>query len=278
MRNFAKFFAVAGCLPAILYSQPARGRKSFEVVSVKHADGPTSVYEETPGRIRYRCSLWSLVQRAYGVTTYDLENTGVLPSDLYEIAATLPQGAGKEDIPAMLRSLLEDRFRFSSHWVEKPMAVDKLTVDPAGLKLQLHHENGDKPVTDPPFMAQGGNGPAKFSGAATIQKLAEFLQSGLGHPVIDGTGVDGVFDIVLDTRFPPIEVDRTALTNLPLFQGRTPADPDAPVDITIRGMTIHGDAPEIGTALKKLGLRLDKGRGNVRVLVVDSVNKTPTPN
>ena len=34
----------------------------------------------------------------------------MLEKDQYEIAATIPQDAGKGDIPAMLRSLLDDRF------------------------------------------------------------------------------------------------------------------------------------------------------------------------
>ena len=59
----------------------------------------------------------------------------------------------------------------------------------------------------------------------------------------DDTADARVFDISLDARIPPREMD---LSGLPLFQGKTPADPDHPTDITFQGVTLPGDAPEIG--------------------------------
>ena len=88
----------------------------------------------------------------------------------------------------------------------------------------------------------------------TLGRLAAVLSGGLmrltNRPVVDTTGVDGEFDIVLDARYPVA----------------TPADDP------------FADAPSIFSEIQRLGLRLESGRLPIEYLVVESVNKTPTEN
>jgi uncharacterized protein (TIGR03435 family) len=284
--NYAAFVMAAGLVPTILRGQSPPDKKSFEVASVKRADTsvtPVSRYEETPGSIQYRCSLLSMVQRAYKLkmNNYQVDHVDLLGKDLYNISAKLPEGAQKDEIPAMLRSLLEERFRFSAHWVERSMQVYRLGVEPAGLKLPPHREQEGKSTVDEPLAFIWERfGLIKVRGPITLERLASFLQAAMDRPVLDETAVLGVFDISLDATIPKREADTSDLRSLPLFQGKASDDLDDLQEppTPFPGVTGHRNAPEIGAALRKMGLRLDHAYGNVPVLVVDSADRTPTPN
>ncbi len=277
---------MAGILPVVLHGQPQPGGISFEVASVKRvANTQFGMDQETPGRVWYRLSLLNLVMRAYRIRYYQIENIQLLNRSalsLYEIQATLPPGAKQGDVPAMLRSLLEDRFGFSAHWVEKPMQVYRLETDQSGLKLK-RFGLGESPPDTPVRIWVVGQGLIKFNGVATPQQLVEFLSPGMDHPVIDRTGSQGLFHISLSARLHGHEIDVSTFPLLKQAQDRPAAggggragDPGRPAGASIT--ETFANASDIDAALKKLGLRLEKGSENVKVLVVDSVNDTPTEN
>ena len=93
-------------------------------------------------------------------------------------------------------------------------------------------------------------GPAALAGdGVAISGLAGMLGGALGQPVVDRTGLTGLFDID--------------------FRAAPPKGPAGPPG---------GELPPISTALEdQLGLRLEKARGPVDVLVVDRLEK-PTDN
>jgi uncharacterized protein (TIGR03435 family) len=99
-------------------------------------------------------------------------------------------------------------------------------------------------------------GPGRIMmGGQPIAQFAQLLSNQVGRPVIDDTGLDGRYDIVLS--FAP--------------EGRGggfggPRSPDAPP------VPVDPDAPSLFTAMQEqLGLRLESGRGPVEVIVIDSV-------
>ena len=79
----------------------------------------------------------------------------------------------------------------------------------------------------------------------------------LGRPVIDKTGLTGLFDF--DLKWTP------GAEQVPGALGPNDLPPPAPADAS---------SPSIFTALQEqLGLRLDAGKGSVDVIVIDSAEK-----
>jgi uncharacterized protein (TIGR03435 family) len=89
-----------------------------------------------------------------------------------------------------------------------------------------------------------------------VEQLANTLAQFVQRPVVNRTGLEGLFDFDLVWAYePPIDSPRAAQV--------APIDPDA---------------PSLFTAVKEqLGLKLDAARGPVDVIVIDMVSP-PTPN
>ena len=85
---------------------------------------------------------------------------------LYDIVARLPNGDSKDEIPAMLQSLLQDRFKLAVHRETKNQPVLALVVAKGGPKLQ--------PATDNP-QPIGGNLHAPLPPVATPYGLVRIL-------------------------------------------------------------------------------------------------------
>ena len=90
-----------------------------------------------------------------------------------------------------------------------------------------------------------------------VATIINFLTQQLGRPVIDKTGLTGLFDVKLEWT-PGSE-------QAPGPFGPNPDAPPPPAD---------SSGPSIFTALQEqLGLRLDSTKGPVEVVVIDSAQK-----
>jgi uncharacterized protein (TIGR03435 family) len=155
---------------------------------------------------------------------------------------------------AMLKALLEDRFKLVAHEDKKDLPVFILTAK-KGVKLPPAAKEGQ------PSTARGEGDPALNNHlkcmSYTMDALAELLPEAaanfINHPVVNETHLKGSFDFQLDWM--GIGVYRTAKAN-----------PDGPL------------AVGAFDAVEKLGLHLEAGTRKMPVVVVDSVNQTPTPN
>lgn len=85
--------------------------------------------------------------------------------------------------------------------------------------------------------------------------VATRLSFALNRPIIDRTGLTGKYDYAL-------VFDTSALTPAP---SPTALDLDAPAPIEF-------------ALQEQLGLRLEKRKGSIDILIVDHVDKTPTDN
>jgi uncharacterized protein (TIGR03435 family) len=92
-------------------------------------------------------------------------------------------------------------------------------------------------------------------GAITIREIAERLETAVSAPIVDRTGLAGVFDIDLEYT-PSNELTRVV---------------DSTLEPNARGVSIFTAVQE------QLGLKLQPAQGPVEVLVIDSVER-PTPN
>jgi uncharacterized protein (TIGR03435 family) len=260
--------AVITLMPALpqaslLQEQNAR-QLSFEVASVKPVVEPYLQTKPTRrgGRFLWTTDLWYMIGYAYQMQPYRI--SGQIPGSdhIYALEATFDAAASDDDVREMLRALLVNRFKMTSHIVTKDLNGYGLSVASGGLKLR-EVQTDDKPPSLPDWI-QKGSEPLDFEGRiftlllsrgvraitarrVSLQQFCEELQKLLGIPVIDQTGVKGNF----------------------YFSFRY-AQPAAAAEVPL---------PALSTAIaEELGLKLSRQRGPVEMLVVDHIEKVPTAN
>ena len=111
--------------------------------------------------------------------------------------------------------------------------------------------------------------------AVPLANLVGSLQQQIGRPVIDKTGLKGLFDFIL--QFSPEGLNNPGFPGLPAPLG-PPGGGAGPAIAGGAGPApaAAGDpVPSIFTAIQDLGLRLESAKGPVEVLVVESAQKPP---
>lgn len=221
---------------------------SFDVASVKLSDLKAgSWFRVLPGgKLESVSWIKQLVQIAYGVEGYQvIGGPDWFTSDRYDIKAKAENPeAGRTEMLLMLRSLLADRFKLKLHNETRDFSVYHLVVDKNGPRLRPLKE-GEVPA------CARGDLRAFVCGLDTVPDLAGALQGVVRRPVLDKTGLEGRFDLLLDFD------TYTA-------SGRTP-----PPDF---------DRPSLAQALRdEFGLRLEPQKAPFPVLVIDSIER-PTAN
>jgi uncharacterized protein (TIGR03435 family) len=184
-----------------------------------------------------------VIQVAYGVEDYQVSGgPGWLASDRYEIEAKAGSAdASKSDMAIMLQSLLADRFKLQLRRDVKDFPVYHLLIDKNGPKL--------RPMKDDET-SRCGRDNSFACGLTNITNLAKALQYIMGRPVLDKTGLEGKFDILLD---------------FDIYSQRNQTPPP------------DYNKPSLATALQELGLRLEPNKASLPVLVVESIQR-PTAN
>lgn len=231
------------------------GRQKFEVASIKPADPDARGSSSNGDGRMLRIKNWTLkrlVQRSFDVQDYQVTG-GPNWTDSYrfnidaKIDESEPELRGKEGqarLRAMLESLLTDRFDFQFHRETKILPVYNLVVSRNGFKLT--------PVKDTGSHSTNSNNGRLTATCIAMPELAIFLTGLVERPVLDATGISGVFDFKLEWSREE-SVVKTA-------DGNEPA------------------GPSIFTALQEqLGLKLESGKSPVEIVVVDHAEK-PTEN
>ncbi|MGA3099637.1 MAG: TIGR03435 family protein [Bryobacteraceae bacterium] len=303
----------AGIGGAILASCGLFGQAAppaFEVASVKPAapqtDGRVMIrMGGDAGQVDYtNVSLKQVLAKAYDVKSYQITGPSWLDSERYDIVAKVPDGVAKEQIPAMLRALLADRFQMKVHRETKEQSVYAIMVGKNGPKLTKYDENaspvftfnqaGD-PLPPPPGGAGriataagrgggGGSGGAMAKGGAmvsmtsngathlqargsTLAGLADMLSSFMDRPVVDMTGIEGEYDISLEAAAEEMVGMKMTVIGSPGPAGGAPA----PAPETAPTASIF-------TSIQQLGLKLDPRKAPIEYVVVDKAEKVPTEN
>jgi uncharacterized protein (TIGR03435 family) len=164
---------------------------AFEVVSVK----PDNTQDFRDIRMKVLPGVPDWANREQ----YDIE---AKPPD-GAFPAGLPTSEARAKMQAMLQALLADRFNLVIRRETKDMARYALTVAKGGPKLQTATiEEKDCPVgpTDGPSCHQfmGGQGRGLHAKAVDMKDLAGFIENWTDHPVVDRTGLDGLFAMDTD--------------------------------------------------------------------------------
>jgi uncharacterized protein (TIGR03435 family) len=198
-----------------------------------------------------------------------------------QIEAKMPVEATREQFNVMLQNLLADRLGLKVHWTTRQIDMYNLVLAKGGPKFKLaapdSPEGGDdaskKGNPFPPRVgADGfpipppGNRPwigmtpgAKITLRGHNEKAVEMARAigarSLDGPLSDETGLTGKYDYTIFWSGPATSA---ALGFNP------PADPDGP--------SIFGAVQE------QLGLKIEKRKGPVQMLVVDHIDQKPTEN
>jgi uncharacterized protein (TIGR03435 family) len=258
--------------------------QSFEVASIKPAapmqDGRIMIGAhggpgtDDPGQMTFNnISIGDLVQSAYDVKGYQVTGPDWLQTARFDVNAKVPAGTTKEDSRIMLQHLLADRFKLVLHRSSKEASIYALVVAKGGPKLKASTLPEVAPGGPPRGMKMMVAPNAKMrivAEGATISKLIDALGLQVDRPIVDMTGLTGKYDITLE--FAP---DQATLQAKMAAMG-VPPPPPGGVSPT---MPDDGPMASLFTALpEQLGLRLEARKGPVELLVIDSVEKTPTDN
>jgi len=293
--------AVFRFVPAILgaagaFAQPPQ-RLEFEVAAIKPAAPITPGVSQVHAGVQVdgaqiHCSYLSLtdyIRIAYKLKEHQISGPDWLASERFDIAAKLPAGTAREQVPEMLRSLLEDRFQIKVHRETKEFPVYGLVVAKGGLKMAESPPDAQTDVAEASrapvnVTATGGPGGttvdygkgSSFSFGnnrfearkLTMASVADSLGRFVDKPVVDLTGLQGNYDFTLD--FSP--EDYRAM----LIRSAISAGVSLPPEALRLLDGSSGDS--LFAALQILGLKLESRRAPLEVLVVDHVLKTQTEN
>jgi uncharacterized protein (TIGR03435 family) len=266
--------AIAGaglmvCTSFGMFGQTPAATPSFEVASVKHAPPPTGMgirmqMGGDPGRVNYaNVTLKIVMARAYGVKENQITGPDWLNSERYDIVATVAPDTPRDQIPAMLRKLLADRFKLTAHKEKKVLPVYALVVGKNGPKLHEAEAQAGMRMS----MSPKGR---RMTGAVSIENLADTLSRFMDRPVLDMTGIKGTFDV---------DLEWTADGGQPGLMLGPPGGGPAEGGGGERRPPENPDAPSIFTAVQEtLGLRLEGRKNQVDILIVDRAEKDPTEN
>lgn len=286
------------------WAQTSTARPAFEAASVKTVEGGRiglgslrgGPGTSSPGQLTGSATLKLLLMRAYELKDYQIAGPGWLDSARFEVQAKLPPGARREDVGPMLQALLAERFGLAAHREKRQMAGYELRVEKGGAKVRASRQEGaaaeEGVVIPSPRFVRGEDGlPDLAPGTEvartyaivmsgpdglmnkvwgrrqTMAQLADRLSAHENQPVVDATGLKGEYDFTLSWA-----VEGGG--------GTVPRTGPPPDQIeTASAPVLSGSAlPLAGALQKQLGLRLERRRMPIEVLVIDRVNTAPTAN
>jgi uncharacterized protein (TIGR03435 family) len=322
--------ASAVASPTTPASQPAAANLTFDVATIRpsapldpvklqadmkaghmpafgpHVDASRATYNYM--------SLKDLICVAYTVKPYQITGPDWLAVQRFDIAAKLPDGATKDDAPAMLQALLKDRFNLVAHTETQEHSVLALVVGKAGPKLKdappATPIDPDAPLKPGEIKMDTADGPARMTRAAdgtttinmgakgtyvvrmdgqsqmmhmdastiTMSGFADMLT---GLTQMGGTGGQQIVDMTDLKGNYQVSVD-VSLADVIAFQraqnAGANAAPGAP-DASASPADPSGSSGDtVAQSVQKLGLKLEPRKTKVSQLIVDHADKSPTDN
>ncbi len=235
-----------------LFGQQAGAR--FEVASVKKAAGdgnpgdiPHNV-DSSPGHFMMRnLSLRYCLEWAFSLEDYQVEGPDWIKSDeRYDLVARAPGPATDDEMRPMLQNLLLERFQLKVHRETRPLQAYVLLPGKGPAKVQ------NSAADSQPGLVPGKNGEVTFRHFG-MSRLTFLLTRRMGKPVLDQSGLKGIFDYTLN------------ISGLSEFSGPSNGEP---VGVTIFA-AIQDD----------LGLKLEARKQEpIDLFIVDAANKVPIAN
>ena len=236
-------------LPANVQSTEGR-HPAFEVASIRPAvqaavgegSSRSQIAYAADGLTMRNVDLAEMVEWAYDLDHFRVTGPGLTLGGRYDVRARAGEAVSLDTLRVMLQDLLATRFKVQVHREQKRASVYELVADKNGPKLPQNKADtlpAGYPKESLPRIVDGNFLFRNVSMADFAAQLTELR--GIGLPVLDRTGIAGVYDITLKSAASAIlESDGSALFTL------------------IRD---------------QLGLKLVSARDPIEVLVVDHAEK-----
>ena len=249
---------IAAIASATTSQTPSGAKLSFEVATVKPSarPGPSALNKAGSRFVATALPLRPLIMEAYRIRDFqivggpnwinddpwDIEAKAASDTNLTWTESENPYLAGP--LARMLQSLIEDRFQLKFHREAKQLSVYELTIARGGPKLKRSADQTKTRVSETKL----GTGFVEVPGQP-FRNFVYFLGRQLDRPLIDKTGLDGLYDVTLRWTPEPAGQAEGARTS---------------------------DLPTLFTAVQEqLGLKLESSKGAVDLFVIDSAQRPP---
>jgi uncharacterized protein (TIGR03435 family) len=261
-------------------------------------------------------TLKQVIATAYKVKEYQVSGPAWLATERFDIVARMPEGSGKDDAPAMLRSLLEERFKLGTHMETQEHPVYALVVGKGGAKLKESPApkpiDPDAPLKPGEMRMDTANGPAVVKQGSDGSATVNMGEKGIITQRMDMASQS----LRLDSDTVSMEGFAEMLTNVMQMGGggggrqvvdQTGLKGNYQISIEIPLATLMAAAQAAGVSLpgtadaggskgaveaedpgggsttifqsvQALGLKLEPGKAAIEQLVVDRAEKAPTEN
>ena len=273
---FGLGLGAASCLVVAVNGQTRPAPAAFEAASIREnvsGGDNASVRAQPGGRVTVsNNSLRNIIRNAYNVQNYQIVGGPEWINTVrWDISAKAPDDAPPPQLLLMLRTPLADRFKLAIRNETREMPIYALTLArPDGrLGSQLRSSNVHCAAVFAAAKARGEAPPPTTNGRPTcgtrttrgnmmttgvaMSDFARNLSPFAGRPVVDTTGLTGVYDLNL---------------------AWTPEQGLPGPDGTASQAATSSDSVSLFTAVQEqLGLKLDAQRGSVDVLVIESAQR-----
>jgi len=204
-------------------------------------------------------SLRSLIVMAYDVKDYQVEGPDWLRLERFDVAAKFPQALPKDRekynaaLHAMMQKMLVNRFKLVVHRDQKTLPVYALLVGKSGVKFQ------EGPDCDSNHQSQDNDNNHYVGTCNAMAAFAVFLARQMDLPVLDMTGLKGLYNLTLDWVPEPRQSDDG--------KGAVSVVADIP------------SGPTLAAAIEEqLGLKFETRKAPIEILVVDHAERVPAEN
>jgi uncharacterized protein (TIGR03435 family) len=269
---------------------------------------------QDPGRVDIRCySLGKLIWVwAFGIPPFRVVGpdwmgdaaTDWSSGPKFDISAKLPEGASRDQVPAMLRDLLSTRFKLTTHREYREQPVYALVAAKGRLTAPSASQNADAPQTAANSQtSEPGNmngiqfyvtrlpkpdGRGSQIWMMNSPRMGPVRKSETGSPnyieryEASSITLDGLADLLTIAGIGPepvvnatseqgryqitLEISMAELEELRRSETRVPGDRQSALIQAARD------------GLKKFGLQLERRKAPVEMLVIDNLEKAPTGN
>ena len=254
-------------------------------------------------------SLKSLIAYAYTVKPYQITGPAWLDKDnredkLFDVVGKIPSGATQSDIPKMMQSLLQDRFKLAAHWGTEERPVLALVVGTDGPKLKESTEalvpvDVNAPLAPHQMRANAPDGAILMTmsrdgtmvqNMGTRGTITSRFHADTQTTTLDCTGVTmavlvsrltGLFrsrgedHIVMDMTDLKGHYDFSVAIDTPRLAPTQPADAN---ESSAPQASEPSGGSSLSSSLKQMGLKLEPRKAPMPQLIIDHAERIPTEN